>query len=461
MSSFLDLDSPVVRVPRSRYSRLTGKFFFVVRFWLSALTNCFQTKLFLDSVNISQHATINSTLDQPSPSASSAFNSTLVAAASTLHENTIGTPHCLRNISINAGASILSPNISTLMQQINDDQPLVADEPSERLVIYQTFFDHVRNANITSLDDVLKLAEMFDDKCEQNYMVAAEIITKSVRPKDEIQYYTKFSQLLRLERDTWRLFRAILGDRIYAKANAVDISADDDNDFDDALDDLKLTLSDKELVERSMGRVSSIREMQVVIDWLESIYEEVTDGDMTHMLNLNGPHYWENTLHELKQGSRPSGARKLCLQMDPDASLRTGLPLHDVDREDENRLFHFIFKLIRGGRLMEGKEIAEKWGFFWLSSAMEGWILAHDPNYKTKPDFDFDSMVAAPTSVAELEPLEGNPNRDLWKFAAWCSSKLEDTNMYERAIFAVFSGNRSALLPLCSSWHDKLWAYFK
>lgn len=350
---------------------------------------------------------------------------------------------------------IVTPNISSLMQQINDDQPMVPDEPSERLQIYQAFFEHIRNANITSLDDVLELAEVFDDKCEQNYIVAAEINSKSVRPMEEKKYYSKFSQLLRLERDTWRLFRAILGDRIYAKATA------DDNDFDDDLDDLKLALSDKELVDRAMTRVSSIREMQVVIDWLESIYEEVTESDKTNMLNLNGPHYWENTLYELKQDNRPNGARKLCPQMDPDASIRTGFPLHDIDRDDENRLFHFIFKLIRGGRLMEGKEIAEKWGYYWLSSALEGWLLAHDPNYKTKSDVDFDNIVTEPTSVAELEPIEGNPNRDLWKFAAWSSSKIENINMYERGIFAVFSGNRGALLPLCSSWHDKLWAYFK
>ena len=56
----------------------------------------------------------------------------------------------------------------------------------------------------------------------------------------------------------------------------------------------------------------------------------------------------------------------------------------------------------------------------------------------------------------------GNPFRDLWKLTAWKCSKVEGTSLYERALFAVFSGNRAVLLPLCGAkWTDRLWAYFK
>jgi nuclear pore complex protein Nup107 len=60
-----------------------------------------------------------------------------------------------------------------------------------------------------------------------------------------------------------------------------------------------------------------------------------------------------------------------------------------------------------------------------------------------------------------LDPIEGNPNRDLWKYVCWKSSKMEGINHYERALFSVLSGNLAAVLPLCTSWTDKLWAYFK
>ncbi len=33
--------------------------------------------------------------------------------------------------------------------------------------------------------------------------------------------------------------------------------------------------------------------------------------------------------------------------------------------------------------------------------------------------------------------------------------------LYERAIYAAFSGNLRHLLPVCGTWEDFLWAYFR
>jgi len=49
--------------------------------------------------------------------------------------------------------------------------------------------------------------------------------------------------------------------------------------------------------------------------------------------------------------------------MDPDAAIRTKRPLHDLDKEDESRLFRFMFQLLRAGQLFEGKEVAQRLGF--------------------------------------------------------------------------------------------------
>ena len=85
-----------------------------------------------------------------------------------------------------------------------------------------------------------------------------------------------------------------------------------------------------------------------------------------------------------------------------------------------------------------------------MAAALEGWLLHHDPNY-----------VDDLSSHKVLEPIEGNPNRDLWKYVCWKASRMEGTHIHERAIFAVLSGNIGVVLPLCSRWSDKLWAYFK
>ncbi|XP_010132235.1 PREDICTED: nuclear pore complex protein Nup107-like, partial [Buceros rhinoceros silvestris] len=37
----------------------------------------------------------------------------------------------------------------------------------------------------------------------------------------------------------------------------------------------------------------------------------------------------------------------------------------------------------------------------------------------------------------------------------------EQFNRYERAIYAALSGNLKQLLPVCESWEDTVWAYFR
>ena len=34
-------------------------------------------------------------------------------------------------------------------------------------------------------------------------------------------------------------------------------------------------------------------------------------------------------------------------------------------------------------------------------------------------------------------------------------------DLHERAVYAALSGNLKAVLPVCTSWMDYVWAYFK
>lgn len=156
-------------------------------------------------------------------------------------------------------------------------------------------------------------------------------------------------------------------------------------------------------------------------------------------------------MHALKTKAQNYATdRQLCDQLDPDGPIRTKRPLHDLDVEDEARLYRYIFQLLRAGQLEDGKDVAQRLGFFWLAAALDGWLLYHDPNY-----------AADRTTHKCLEPIEGNANRDLWKYVCWRASKMEGTNIHERALFGALSGNVAAVLPLCSRWSDKLWAYFR
>lgn len=134
--------------------------------------------------------------------------------------------------------------------------------------------------------------------------------------------------------------------------------------------------------------------------------------------------------------------------MDPDAPTRVRKLLHDLDKEDEQRLLKFIFKHMRAGQLDVGQELAQKLGFHWLAAALDGWRLHHDPNYHQN-------------DIQDTQLIEGNARRDLWKYVCWENAKLPDTSPYERAVFGVLSANVEATIPVCQKWTDKLWAYYR
>lgn len=65
-----------------------------------------------------------------------------------------------------------------------------------------------------------------------------------------------------------------------------------------------------------------------------------------------------------------------------------------------------FYTQVRCGRLQKAQALAEHCGQPWRAACLLGWIPHHDPNYKN------------PLSDTKL-PIEGNPNRSLWKLCAW------------------------------------------
>lgn len=206
-------------------------------------------------------------------------------------------------------------------------------------------------------------------------------------------------------------------------------------------------MSDSQVIDTFYQKNADIRQMQLVIDWLEQNaaddLERIEKEDKIQFYS-EGPHYWENTLHQLI--SRKGTSRKeICIEMDPDASTRSSKDIHELDREDEGRVMRYVYKYLRAGKLYIGKELAQKLGFHWLAACLEGWTLHHDEN-----------VVATMPGGR----VDGNSQRDLWKYTCWVSSSL-GLSIYERALFGALSGNVLAVLPVCSTWQDKLWAYFR
>uniref|UniRef100_A0A669BCY7 Nuclear pore complex protein n=1 Tax=Oreochromis niloticus TaxID=8128 RepID=A0A669BCY7_ORENI len=189
--------------------------------------------------------------------------------------------------------------------------------------------------------------------------------------------------------------------------------------------------------------------LQLVVDWLESIAKDQI-GDFSDNIEYYAKNVcWENTLHALKM-RRKSGTTftvPLVTELDPDAPLRQQRPLADLDREDDARLLKNLFTLIRAGMTEEAQRLCKRCGQAWRAATLEGWKLYHDPNMTS--------------GGIELQPVEGNPQRGIWKACCWRMAEEEQLNRYERAIYASLSGNLRPLLAVCESWEDCVWAYFR
>uniref|UniRef100_A0A8C9Y1E6 Nuclear pore complex protein n=1 Tax=Sander lucioperca TaxID=283035 RepID=A0A8C9Y1E6_SANLU len=204
--------------------------------------------------------------------------------------------------------------------------------------------------------------------------------------------------------------------------------------------------SEKVVVEQLFQRDAVIRQSQLVVDWLESIAKDKI-GDFSDNIEYYAKNVcWENTLHSLKL-RRKSGTAftvPLVTELDPDAPFRQQRPLADLDREDDARLLKNLFSLIRAGMTEEAQRLCKRCGQAWRAATLEGWKLYHDPN-----------------RTSELQPIEGNPQRGIWKACCWRMAEEEQLNRYERAIYSSLSGNLKPLLAVCESWEDCVWAHFK
>ena len=135
--------------------------------------------------------------------------------------------------------------------------------------------------------------------------------------------------------------------------------------------------------------------------------------------------------------------------MDPDAPMRHGRVLDDLDQEDELLLLQRMFACIRAGDFNQAQEICINYGQSLRAATLEGWRLYHDPNFEST------------TTHETILPVEGNLYRDVWKQMCWAMCQEERYSIYEKAIYAALSGNLKALLPVCRSWGDYVWAYFR
>uniref|UniRef100_A0A8C2VLJ3 Nuclear pore complex protein n=1 Tax=Chinchilla lanigera TaxID=34839 RepID=A0A8C2VLJ3_CHILA len=314
---------------------------------------------------------------------------------------------------------------------LREDDPGEAASSSMFPDFLQSFLKH-------SLSTVFDLVEEYENICSNQVNILSKMVNRATPGLQKFSKTASMLWLLQQEMVTWRLLVSLYRDRIQSSLQNGNM-----------LTTPAANASEKTFVEALFQRESLVRQCQMVVDWLESIAKEEI-GDFPDNIEFYAKSvYWENTLHILKQrqlASSIGSARPLVTELDPDAPIRQKMPLDDLDREDEVRLLKYLFTLIRAGMTDEAQRLCKRCGQAWRAATLEGWKLYHDPNLH---------------GGAELEPVEGNPYRRIWKISCWRMAEDERFNKYERAIYAALSGNLKQLLPVCDTWEDTVWAYFR
>ncbi|XP_053111980.1 nuclear pore complex protein Nup107 isoform X3 [Hemicordylus capensis] len=311
------------------------------------------------------------------------------------------------------------------------------DDPGEAATrgMYSDFLHLLLKHTSTTIFD---LVDDYEDTCSSQVNILQKIVYRATPGQQKFSKTASVLWLLKQEMVTWRLLSSTYRDRIQS-------ALEDENMFDIAV----INASEKTVVNNLFQRDSLVRQSQLVVDWLESIAKDEV-GDFSDNIEFYAKSvYWENTLHILKQRQLNTFAgnlRPLVSELDPDAPIRQKMPLDDLDREDDARLLKFLFTLVRAGMTDEAQRLCKRCGQAWRAATLEGWKLYHDPNV---------------SGGTELEPVEGNPYRCIWKLSCWRLAEKEQFDKYERAIYAALSGNLKQLLPVCDTWEDTIWAYFR
>lgn len=222
--------------------------------------------------------------------------------------------------------------------------------------------------------------------------------------------------LMNQEKYTWRLIATLFRDRLE------NVTVDEDNFLSETLvREITQDKSEKEIIQALYRTEASTRHNQIVIDWLEKNNEDLLDTFVeSQNVEYFGNYYnWENTLHSLEQaGPMIAPKRPFVTEMDPDAPVRQNRPIADLDVEDEKRLLKHLFVYIRAGKLQEAQELCIKCGQAWRAATMEGWKLYHNSNTRSEGPVN-----------GNIEAVEGNCNRDIWKNCCWGLSEQVCSSM--------------------------------
>ncbi|KAG8826499.1 Nucleoporin nup84 [Serendipita sp. 401] len=203
------------------------------------------------------------------------------------------------------------------------------------------------------------------------------------------------------------------------------------------------------LYQSSLSYSPRLAELCEIQKWLESIYRPIEPPLLTN-------EYWKFTTMDLKQKRRQGQTTRTgyVRTLDPDAVNRIGDSgvLNADDAEEEKSLLDSLFQHIRAGKLEDAIEICQTAARPWRAALLRG-------SYQLRWD-SLNDLSERDTGVSE-EIWSGNRRWILWRqmcAEASMSSSLSTTDKALHASIAPSVYTLPALLPMCHTWEDHLWA---
>lgn len=194
-----------------------------------------------------------------------------------------------------------------------------------------------------------------------------------------------------------------------------------------------------------------LAELSEVQKWLEATYRAPEAPILTK-------EYWKFTRMDLKQKKRQNQTARTgyVRTMDPDATNRTGDNgvLNADDAEEEKALLNALFHHVRAGKIEEAAVICEKAARPWRAAVLRGVYHLNWPGLEALDE-------PADETVSKDDQWSGNRRWLLWRQTCGRAALSPALPATERALHAAISPSLvtlSALLPLCRTWEDYLWA---
>jgi nuclear pore complex protein Nup107 len=92
----------------------------------------------------------------------------------------------------------------------------------------------------------------------------------------------------------------------------------------------------------------------------------------------------------------------------------------------------------------------------WRAASLAGGLFFDDPNLAEMSENYADAMT-----WSDANAPSGNRNRSMWLLTCFQIANEPSFGNYERAVYAALCGNSTNVLPVCSTWEDRLWAYYQ